>query len=187
MDFTTHLPIEPLWCLLPEAQLPGVRFFFYIESRCSLEKHRYLKVFNWRLHFKTDSPAAGFILIAGSNILNEASSEDWGWKSESDQVSKATAAAVEKCFHLEEKATGEPRFPAVPWAAPQWISIQSWDMFVEIVAGIKKCRQANGVFYNSPEEQFRSKHRDGVEVAVSPQLIKVSQQLLQGRVERFSV
>lgn len=86
---------------------------YYIESRCSLKKHCYLKVFNWRLHFKTASPAAGFILIASSNALNEASSEECGLKSESDQVSKATAAVAEKCFHLEEKATGEPCFPAV--------------------------------------------------------------------------
>lgn len=33
---------------------------YYIESRCSQKKHCYLKVFNWRLHFKTASPAAGF-------------------------------------------------------------------------------------------------------------------------------
>lgn len=106
--------------MAPAFRIPAPRCkLYYIESRCSLEKHRYLKVFNWRLHFKTASPAAGFTLIAGSNTLNEASSEDCGLKSESDQVSKATAAAVEKCFHLEEKATGEPSFPAVLPAAAQ--------------------------------------------------------------------
>lgn len=51
---------------------------YYIESRCSLKKHCDLKVFNWRLHFKTASPAAGFILIASSNALNEASGEECG-------------------------------------------------------------------------------------------------------------
>lgn len=51
---------------------------YFIESRCSLKKHCCLKVFNWRLHFKTASPAAGFILIASSNALNEASSEECG-------------------------------------------------------------------------------------------------------------
>lgn len=51
---------------------------YYIESRYSLRKHCYFKVFNWRLCFKTASPAAGFILIAGSNALNEASGEECG-------------------------------------------------------------------------------------------------------------
>lgn len=51
---------------------------YYIESRCSLKKHCYLKVFNWRLHFQTAIPAAGFILIASSNALNEASGEECG-------------------------------------------------------------------------------------------------------------
>lgn len=51
---------------------------YFIESRCSLKKHGYLKVFNWGLHFKTASPAAGFILIASSDALNEASGEECG-------------------------------------------------------------------------------------------------------------
>lgn len=51
---------------------------YYIESTCSLKKHCYLKVFNWRLHFKTASLAACFILIASSNALNEASGEECG-------------------------------------------------------------------------------------------------------------
>lgn len=51
---------------------------YYIESRYSPRKHCYFKVFNWRLCFKTASSAAGFILIAGSNALNEASGEECG-------------------------------------------------------------------------------------------------------------
>lgn len=47
--------------------------------------------------------AAGLILIASSNTLNEASGEECGWKSESDQVSKATAAAAKKCFILRNE------------------------------------------------------------------------------------
>lgn len=51
---------------------------YYIESRYSPRKHCYFKVFNWRLCFKTASSAAGFILIAGSNALNEASGKECG-------------------------------------------------------------------------------------------------------------
>lgn len=51
---------------------------YYIESRYSPRKHCFFKVFNWRLCFKTASSAAGFILIAGSNALNEASAEECG-------------------------------------------------------------------------------------------------------------
>lgn len=55
------------------------RFAVYnILSRYSPRKHCNFKVLNWRHCFKTASSAAGFILIAGSNALNEASGEECG-------------------------------------------------------------------------------------------------------------
>ena len=77
MDFWSHSSVRQRTVQAFRSIAPRC-MLYYIESRCSSKKHCYLKVFNWRLHFKTASPAAGFILIAGSNALNEASCEECG-------------------------------------------------------------------------------------------------------------